>query len=277
MGREIKRVDLQQMSQHPLGKAWPGFLLPKELCSTPCHHCDQTGYNDATRAIAETYYDSAGHGVRWTYDYGFDPQGNPAARPPWRIIGECLSWSSKLEQDEVNHLAAEGRLMDFTHTFTSTAGWKVREDCYVPSAAEVNLWNATGMGHDGINRHILIQFRATKAGVYGVCEHCAGTAELWASAEQQAQSEAWVETPPMAGTAWQVWETVSEGSPVTPAFATAEELIEHLVSNGDAWDKNRGKGGWDRAHAEQFVQDGWQPSGLMMIAPGMEDVETLGA
>ena len=32
---------------------------------------------------------------------------------------------------------------------------------------------------------------------------------------------------------WQVYETVSEGTPVTPAFATAEELIDYLVANGD--------------------------------------------
>lgn len=38
---------------------------------------------------------------------------------------------------------------------------------------------------------------------------------------------------------FQVWETVSEGTPVTPPFATKEELIDYLVANGDFWDQKR--------------------------------------
>ena len=32
---------------------------------------------------------------------------------------------------------------------------------------------------------------------------------------------------------YQVWETVSEGTPVSPAFATKEEIIGYLAENGD--------------------------------------------
>lgn len=31
----------------------------------------------------------------------------------------------------------------------------------------------------------------------------------------------------------QVWETVSEGTPVTPPFATRQELVDYLVQHGD--------------------------------------------
>lgn len=58
----------------------------------------------------------------------------------------------------------------------------------------------------------------------------------------------------------QIYETVSEGTPVTPPFATHEELVEYLVKNGDFWDQQRGKGGWDRAGAVSFVKRGWAPS-----------------
>ena len=64
-------------------------------------------------------------------------------------------------------------------------------------------------------------------------------------------------------THFQVYETVSEGTPITPAFATKAELIDHLVLHGDEWDQSRGSGGWLREHAEQFVESGWAPS--MMI------------
>lgn len=70
---------------------------------------------------------------------------------------------------------------------------------------------------------------------------------------------------------FQVWETVSEGTPVTPPFATKEELVDYLVANGDFWDQKRWrdgdrfmqpkKPGYARAAAEAFVDgDGWVPS-----------------
>jgi len=68
---------------------------------------------------------------------------------------------------------------------------------------------------------------------------------------------------------FQVYETVSEGTPVTPPFATKEELIDYLVANGDFWDQSRRKEGrsvlncdpWSREQAEAFVNGpGWAPS-----------------
>ena len=63
----------------------------------------------------------------------------------------------------------------------------------------------------------------------------------------------------------QVWETISEGTPVTPPFATASELVDYLATNGDFWDQQRGDGPWDRANAEKFVGDGWAPSLIMSV------------
>lgn len=57
-----------------------------------------------------------------------------------------------------------------------------------------------------------------------------------------------------------VYETVSEGTPVTPAFATKEELVDYLVNNGDFWDQRRGDGGWLRENAERFVETGFAMS-----------------
>lgn len=68
---------------------------------------------------------------------------------------------------------------------------------------------------------------------------------------------------------FQVWETVSEGTPVSPPFETKAELIEYLVENGDYWDQSRRREGrttmncdpWSRESAEAFVNGpGWAPS-----------------
>jgi hypothetical protein len=75
---------------------------------------------------------------------------------------------------------------------------------------------------------------------------------------------------------FQVWETVSEGTPVTPPFATKAELVDYLVANGDFWDQKRRAEGdsimncapWQRASAEQFVNTGWAPTFIVQNTPG---------
>ena len=71
---------------------------------------------------------------------------------------------------------------------------------------------------------------------------------------------------------FQVYQTVSEGSPVTPPFATKEELVDYLVENGDFWDQKRGHGGWQRKIAEEFVKREWAPS---MVAVASEAKATV--
>jgi hypothetical protein len=68
-------------------------------------------------------------------------------------------------------------------------------------------------------------------------------------------------------TGYAVYETVSEGTPVTPTFATKEELIDHLVKHGDAWDERRGSGGWKRENAESFVERGSAVSLIVETSP----------
>jgi hypothetical protein len=80
---------------------------------------------------------------------------------------------------------------------------------------------------------------------------------------------------PEEATWFQVYETVSEGTPVTPPFATKQELADYLVEHGDFWDqKRRAEGGsimrctpWPRAEAEAFIFGaGWAPS--LIVANG---------
>lgn len=64
---------------------------------------------------------------------------------------------------------------------------------------------------------------------------------------------------------FQMYETVSEGTPVTPPFATKAEIVDYLVKYGDSWDQNRGDGGWLRENAESFVEHEWAPSAIGVI------------
>lgn len=57
----------------------------------------------------------------------------------------------------------------------------------------------------------------------------------------------WTEAP----TCYQVYQTVSEGTPVSPVFETLEELVQWLVDQGHS----------ERA-AQEFVKGGWAPSAV---------------
>ncbi len=59
----------------------------------------------------------------------------------------------------------------------------------------------------------------------------------------------------------QLYETVSEGTPVSPAFATQEELIEYLATHGDDWGHGTP---YSKDAAERMVRGGWAPSLIMM-------------
>lgn len=72
---------------------------------------------------------------------------------------------------------------------------------------------------------------------------------------------------------FQVYETVSEGTPVSPPFATPEELVEYLVQKGDFWSQKRGEPGYSRKAAEAFVGSGWAPSTVIKNGKAMNGIE----
>ncbi len=216
--RTLKRVPLD--FQGPLDKVWEGFINPYPGPIT-CNLCDGSGYNTATRQIADDFY-----------SFG----------------GRSHAWKDKITQDEVQALVDQNRLMDFTHTWKQGEGWKRREDGYIPTAEEVNANpNKCGIGgHDGINRSILIEARAKRLGVFGKCSVCNGEGTLPHPNEAiRKLHEEWKEYEPPAGKGYQLWETCSEGSPVSPVFASAEELADWCTQNATIFaDETTSRSNW---------------------------------
>lgn len=72
----------------------------------------------------------------------------------------------------------------------------------------------------------------------------------------------------------QVYETVSEGTPISPPLPTLEAVADYLVENGAGW------GPMTREQAEAFCRSAWAPSFVVRadgIRPGVEvmnDLET---
>ena len=94
------------------------------------------------------------------------------------------------------------------------------------------------------------------------CTRCSGagnvaTPDLRAAAE--AFDEQWACDPP-TGEGWQMWETVSEGSPVSPVFGDAEGLIEWMTTP----DPSIMGHPYSRAAAEALVKIGHSIGSFLM-------------
>lgn len=263
MGREIKRVPI--LWDWPLDKVWEGFLNPLGGFP-PCPDCS---YKSAP-TIMDQLFPSAVHGTGLTPEaYAIDQTFYPHQIESAMFGGSAegarrLAWGDKLGQAEVDNLVAEGRLSTWVD-----GKWKSLPRV----AAEVNAENRRGGigGHDAINRWILLDFRCKVLGIERKCATCKGEGDIATDAERDAY-ENWAGTEPPTGEGWQVWETVSEGSPITPAFATADELVDYLATYGTTWDQSTkhgpAKGPWRREAAESFVKAGWAPT--FMTGPGID-------
>lgn len=267
MSREVRRVPLD--FDWELNKVWIGFINPYDF-SKNCTVCDGTGLNAASRQLWDDWYDSKGYGTRWHYIY----KGGAACE----IVGDCRRWLDKLTQDEVDELVKEGRYNSLTSDWDKEKReWIPKNPPVIITAEQVNAQNrvgARGMGHDAINMSICFRVRANRLGIYGECKHCDG-GTIWKSQSHKHIQHAWKSIDPPTGEGWQVWETVSEGSPISQVFPTAEALIEHLVTVGLNWGVSSGP--YSRQAAEDFVKiSGWAPSAVIADGKMYNDIESCG-
>lgn len=279
MGRELKRVPLD--FKWPLDKTWEGFVNPLHA-ATKCEPCDGTGYSLEGKRLKDLWY---GYILFRPEDRGSVPftpdhpvvhafalrqiERSPEyyGRGERAVIVEAArlcrswngSWSHHLNADDVAALIEGGRLYDLTHTWKQGDGWKPKDPPCHPTPQEVNAWSLSGMGHDSINQWICLKAECKRLGVSHTCTVCEGEGEIWPSAEAKQAYEDWQPTPPPSGEGYQIWETVSEGSPISPVFSTARDLAQHMATT--RW------GGDEGTSAEQWLKfiegPGWAPSLIM--------------
>lgn len=293
MGRKIRRVPLD--FAHPINEVWPGFLMPERLHrEIPCPDC-KNGYFPRAQYLHDLWYGYVPFDPRST---GSTPltADTPAVRAfaernvssapdyygfgEWAIVREARRlaelwnglWCHHLDQDDVDALVAAGRLMDFTHTWRRGEGWKKIEPPVVPTAGQVNEWSLRGFGHDSINASVAVSARCEREGVADTCKTCQGHASFEAYPGQRAEAEAWESTDPPEGVGWQLWETVSEGSPVSPVFDSKLVFADWLVHGADKYSRASSLDA-----ALRFIDAGWAPTGISTPETGfMAGVEYVG-
>jgi len=290
MGRELKRVPLD--FAWPINTVWYGYLNPHHV-ATKCQSCDGSGSSPTMRRLKDQWY---GYVPFKPEDRGSVPflptddhivafaKRNVDRSPDYygcgdaAINGEALhlalidaaingearrlcahwngSWCHHVNDDDVKVLVEGGRLYDFTHTWTKGIGWKPKDPLYVPTSREVNIWSCVAMGHDSINQWIVCKAECQRLGERKECAECDGEGEHWPSQEAKAKYEAWEREEPPSGNGYQIWETVSEGSPISPPFPSPEDLARHMATTALGADKGTPYATW----LKFILGPGWAPS-----------------
>lgn len=281
MSREVRRVP--EAFGWPLNQTWQGYLSPDFLREKDCPDCTH-GLSEAAERFHDEWYGNAPFDPRSMDSEPFDPAGeeamgwarfqverNPQSygqghdaviREAQRIAGYWNeAWMHHLTEEDVAALIKAERLMDFNHSWNrEERRWIKKDGVEAPTAREVNRWSLQGLGHDSTNAYICVKARAKREGVAYLCGTCKGHARIEAFKGQRKAAKKWKPLQPPKGDWWQLWETVSEGSPITPAFPTAMALANHIFYSPQLLGSS-GHAFADLAAAKEWVEkDGWTPS-----------------
>jgi len=259
MSRELKRVSLD--FSWPLNKVWIGYLNPYHGIN--CPHCDGSCYSPEAQVMHAKWYgkipfDPAENGstpftadtpevrafaernvIRSPEYYG---SNEASIRREAVRLAELFNglWMHHLSQEDVDALFDAGDLREFPER---------------PTAEQVNRWTINPM--NDVSQWIVMEARCKRMGVSPTCSHCEdGT--LWPSPEVKKLHDTWEKIEPAEGIGYQIWETVTEGSPITPVFETPEELAEWAAANPYGADDGTTKEQW----LKFILGPGWAPSAV---------------
>lgn len=283
MGRELKRVALD--FKWPMNKVWEGFLNPHYGDCKQCPSCNGLGMTPWAARVHEQWH--GGDAPFHPSDVGLTPLTadniiliqqatekteraawhygtGPAAiqREAARLAGLFNSYKrNHLTQAEIDIMLEGGSLDGLKHVRLPDGSWVDREGTTITP----EIFTATAISSHYNHSYLpLLDALVPTNGSY-TCKACDGEGSIWSSKEAERLAEEWEPLQPPEGEGWQLWETVSEGSPVSPVFATAEELASWLAGpeSSEADGVNRGT---SRDQWLKFLKGpGWAPS---MIAVG---------
>jgi hypothetical protein len=112
------------------------------------------------------------------------------------------------------------------------------------------------LGHDALDRWQAIKTIIKAAGLpedWGTCKTCGGHAIDPAVKDAY---DAWENEPHKTpeGRGYQLWETTSEGSPISPVFASLDELCTWAAENANTFGSNKASAAkWKSMLEEGFV------------------------
>lgn len=245
MSRELKRVPLD--FDWPINKTWEGYVKPERLWrGITCPDCDggQTFAGWWLQRFCQRFHMLA-------VDVRDQQRGK--TMHPWLTADPYPPRKS----DDRSVMRPSADITDLIAGLTNT---KASDVGYIFDSSEHKLFGAI--------------VNAAGLPTWGRCATCDGEGDTEAYPGQKAESDAWKRTDPPTGDGYQAWESVSDGSPISPVFATAEEFIGWACSEQGTL--GTGSTPVTREAATLFVDRKWTSSGVKI--PGhdyMGGVEAL--
>lgn len=287
MSREVRRVPLD--FDWPLRTPYSGSSMPKELEPVACTGCAGRGESEIGKVLYDLWWGkvpfrpedngSTPHtpetpgmmdhcrrkliDARAFYDDLHGSRGEETVlREARRLCGIWNGmWQHHLSQEDVDALLdGERNLEGLTHRF-GPDGWEVipRER---PSVEEVNVWTLRLNGCGPLSMPALAIHRAAaiRRGGQLECGACGGEGWIHRDEEHRRAHDAWTPSEPPSGPGYQIWETVTSGSPVSPVFLRPEDLATWMVDETRFDDDAVGHDAW-----LHFVrEEGFAPSGVLV-------------
>ncbi len=299
MGREVKRVPVD--FDWPTNEVWQGFLRPNDLEGVPCLACNASGQThfgwwmqNVMHLVAMLATDvheqaaqrpmhpwlqefSRAHGH---FEYLHDGEWTSAEalhRGGMRPGQAFREMSSRFVVDRPGEDALKffhGILRShYAHRFAQDDEYaKYYNPDTLPPVEQVggSIGHSSGGSGSGNIQSALLDVLASASGVDFVCPECNGEGATEAYEGQFAARDAWEPSDPPTGEGWQLWETVSEGSPVSPVFPDAEGLAQWLTTPEGGKMAGPSRRPMAIEQARGFVGVGWAPSGFI-DAGGVHD------
>lgn len=235
MGREVKRVPMDL--DYEIDKVWPGFLMPAELQLPRCPDCAGSGYTAASHYVQAL--------CRLLVMLGDDLAAQERGRPLHPYLAELPVYADRQRpsadiKDLIRGLDPTAD-PDLLFGYSGSIAYHVKDKLVTAAGLDPETW--------------------------GICARCSGNGEV-GTPEQKAAYEAWEETPVPEGEGWQLWSTTTEGHPVTPVFATGEELAVYMSTHPVGFANST----IPLDVARSWVHDsGWSPSMMFSPATGLVD------
>lgn len=243
MGRELKRVPIN--FSWPIKQIWKGYVSPYR--PVECNACEGRGFSPEYKELNDKWYSLN----------NYEPVYGGSNGRNWNKN----AWQYNLSQEDVDWLAENNELWDFTRVPLNEEqkkdcfpnGWTKEHNGYKPTAEEVNKWHRESPGSH-IDSYGLIKHVLKKQKKPYLCKYCKGEGSFWQSSEIKKAAEKWKNIEPPKGEGYQLWETTTEGSPTSPVFKTLDELCEWAEDNATTFGSSKTtKEEWKKMLDDGFV------------------------
>lgn len=272
MGRQVKRVPVD--FDWPIDQVWEGYTNPFYEQKVICTSCDGVGYSPEAKRLYDQWYGTVDFDpksigaeplqidnsalrqhcedkIRFSIQrcagdrrYEYYTQGGrisyeAAVEKEIQRMFDLWSrqWSVQLCQDDADALVKSGKLNELQSQYP---------DGHKLTAAEVNDLLMLSPGYEGYGiLFVCIKARAKRENIEELyCRTCAGDGLMWLSKEVEKNALEWKPTEPPNGNAYQIWEHVTAGSPVSPPFLNPEDLAHWMVENDSRITRDVDYDGW---------------------------------